>query len=34
MEGTAHTISTVETELKITEYALDVHMDCTPFVKD
>ena len=26
--------STVETELKVTEVALDVHMKCTPFVKD
>ena len=25
---------TVETELKVTECALDVHMGCTPFVKD
>ena len=27
-------VSTVETELKVTECALDVHMKCTPFVKD
>ena len=26
--------STVETELKVTQSALDVHMGCTPFVKD
>ena len=25
---------TVETELKVTQSALDVHMGCTPFVKD
>ena len=25
---------TVETELKVTQCALDVHMECTPFVKD
>ena len=25
---------TVETELKVTESALDVHFGCTPFVKD
>ena len=25
---------TVETELKVTQSALDVHMECTPFVKD
>ena len=25
---------TVETELKVTECALDVHMGCTPFVID
>ena len=24
----------VETERKVTECALDVHMKCTPFVKD
>ena len=28
------TITTVETELKVTQSALDVHMGCTPFVKD
>ena len=27
-------IVTVETELKVTQGALDVHMGCTPFVKD
>ena len=26
--------TTVETELKVTQSALDVHMGCTPFVKD
>ena len=25
---------TMETELKVTECAPDVHMECTPFVKD
>ena len=25
---------TVETKLNITQSALDVHMECTPFVKD
>ena len=25
---------TVETELNVTQSALDVHMGCTPFVKD
>ena len=25
---------TVETELKVTQSALDMHMGCTPFVKD
>ena len=27
-------LHTVETELKVTQSALDVHMGCTPFVKD
>ena len=27
-------LCTVETELKVTQSALDVHMGCTPFVKD
>ena len=27
-------LPTVETELKITQSALGVHMRCTPFVKD
>ena len=27
-------IDTVETELKVTQSALAVHMGCTPFVKD
>ena len=26
--------TTVEIELKVTQSALDVHMGCTPFVKD
>ena len=26
--------STVDTELKVTQSALDVYMGCTPFVKD
>ena len=26
--------TTVETELKVTESALDVHMGCMPFIKD
>ena len=26
--------STVETELKVRQSALDVHIGCTPFVKD
>ena len=26
--------TTLETELKVTQSALDVHMACTPFVKD
>ena len=30
----ANTTLTVETELKVTQSALDVHMGCTPFVKD
>ena len=25
---------TVETELMVTQSALDVHMGCTPFIKD
>ena len=27
-------VATVQTELKVTQSALDVHMGCTPFVKD
>ena len=27
-------VGTVETEHKVTQSALDVHMGCTPFVKD
>ena len=29
-----HVTPTVETELKVTQSALDVHTGCTPFVKD
>ena len=32
--NTNNTKGTVETELKVTQSALDVHMGCTPFVKD
>ena len=32
--GTFGLTATVETELEVTQSALDVHMGCTPFVKD